>query len=104
MAANERHARDRCVAETDLARRCELDDGPALALDTARRLSCDATIVGLVEGADGEPLDIGRKMRSIPPAIARALRARDEGCRYPGCDRTSRHCNSSSTKRRSTWP
>ncbi len=67
---------------------CELDDGPALALDTARRLACDVTTVGLVEGADGEPLSIGRKSRSIPPAIARALRARDIGCRFPGCDRT----------------
>jgi hypothetical protein len=68
--------------------RCELEDGPALALDTARRLACDCTIVGIVEGEDGEPLDIGRKTRSIPTAIARALRARDGGCRYPGCDRT----------------
>jgi hypothetical protein len=68
--------------------RCELEDGPALALDTARRLSCDSTIVGIVEGEDGEPLDIGRKTRSIPAAIARALRARDGGCRFPGCDRT----------------
>jgi hypothetical protein len=68
--------------------RCELEDGPALALDTARRLACDATIVGLVEGEDGEPLDIGRKTRAIPAAISRALKARDGGCRYPGCDRT----------------
>jgi hypothetical protein len=72
----------------DEPHRCELDDGPAVALDTARRLACDATIVGIVEGEDGEPLDIGRKSRSIPPALARALRARDGGCRYPGCDRT----------------
>jgi hypothetical protein len=43
---------------------------------------------GLVEAADGEPLDIGRKTRSIPPALSRALKARDGGCRYPGCDRT----------------
>ena len=68
--------------------RCELEDGPALALDTARRLACDATVVGIVEGEDGEPLDIGRKTRSIPAAISRALKARDGGCRYPGCDRT----------------
>jgi hypothetical protein len=72
----------------DEPHRCELDDGPALALDTVRRLACDATIVGLVEDEDGEPLNIGRKTRSIPAAIARALRARDGGCRYPGCDRT----------------
>ncbi len=68
--------------------RCELEEGPALALDTARRLACDATVIGLVEGDDGEPLDIGRKTRSIPAAISRALKARDGGCRYPGCDRT----------------
>ena len=68
--------------------RCELEDGPALALDTVRRLACDSTVVGIVEGEDGEPLDIGRKSRSIPAAIARALKARDGGCRFPGCDRT----------------
>jgi hypothetical protein len=68
--------------------RCELDDGPGLALDTARRLACDCTVVGIVEGDDGEPLNSGRKSRSIPAAIARALKARDGGCRYPGCDRT----------------
>lgn len=68
--------------------RCELDDGPAVALDTARRLACDATVIGLIENAAGEPLDAGRKTRSIPPALSRALRARDGGCRYPGCDHT----------------
>jgi hypothetical protein len=79
---------DAPAATEDEPHRCELDDGPAVALDTARRLACDATIVGLVEGEGGEPLDIGRKSRSIPPALSRALRARDGGCRYPGCDRT----------------
>jgi hypothetical protein len=67
---------------------CEIDDGPSLALDTARRLACDATLVGVVNAADGEPLDIGRKTRSIPPPLKRALKARDRGCRFPGCDRT----------------
>lgn len=68
--------------------RCELHDGPAVALDTARRIACDATIVALVQSASGEPLDSGRKSRSIPPALSRALKARDGGCRFPGCDRT----------------
>src|SRR5688572_7747867 len=80
------------AAEHGEPHRCELEDGPALALDTARRLACDATVVGIVEGDEGEPLDIGRKSRSIPQAIARALRARDGGCRYPGCDR-KRYCD-----------
>ncbi len=72
--------------------RAELDRGPALALETVRRLGCDCSVVGIVEGRDGEPLNIGRKSRSIPPAIKRALRARDGGCRFPGCDRT-RFCD-----------
>ena len=33
----------------------------------------------------GEPLSIGRKSRVIPPPMRRALRARDAGCRFPGC-------------------
>ncbi|HEY3519350.1 MAG TPA: DUF222 domain-containing protein, partial [Gammaproteobacteria bacterium] len=76
------------AAEAGAPHRCELEDGPALALDTVRRLTCDASVVGIVESEDGEPLDIGRKTRSIPAAIARALKARDGGCRFPGCDRT----------------
>lgn len=61
-------------------------DGAALPAETARRLACDASIVSLVERA-GEPLSVGRKTRSIPPALARALRSRDDGCQFPGCDR-----------------
>jgi hypothetical protein len=68
--------------------RCELDDGPPVPLDTARRLACDSTVIGLLEGSHGEPLDIGRKSRSIPIALSRAVGARDGGCRFPGCGRT----------------
>ncbi|MFO1407964.1 MAG: DUF222 domain-containing protein [Steroidobacteraceae bacterium] len=65
--------------------RCELDDGPSLAVETARRLACDSSVVRIVEHADGEPLDVGRKTRSIPPALRRALKSRDQGCVFPGC-------------------
>jgi len=34
---------------------------------------------------DGEVLDVGRRTRTIPPALRRALQARDRGCRFPGC-------------------
>ena len=54
---------------------CELEDGSALAPETARRLACDASIVR-----------DGRKSRTIPSAIRRSLRARDGGCRFPGCE------------------
>jgi Domain of unknown function (DUF222) len=64
---------------------CELEDGPAVAPETARRLACDASVVRLRE-RDGRPLNVGRKARTIPPALRRALTARDRGCRFPGCD------------------
>jgi hypothetical protein len=67
---------------------CELEDGPSVAAETARRLACDASVVTILEDTDGEPLSVGRKTRSIPPALRRALNARDRGCRFPGCPNT----------------
>jgi hypothetical protein len=69
---------------------CFLEDGPALAPETARRLACDASIVTLIE-RNGEPLGVGRKTRRIPTSLRRALRARDGCCRFPGC--TNRHAD-----------
>ena len=65
--------------------RCHLDGGGAIPPECARRLACDATVVALIEGADGTPLDVGRKRRTPPPRLRRALRRRDGGCRFPGC-------------------
>lgn len=70
------------------AGRCELEDGPGIAAETARRLACDASLVVLVENEQREPLNVGRKTRTIPPALRRALRSRDQGCRFPGCTHT----------------
>jgi hypothetical protein len=67
------------------AGRCELEHGPSIPAETARRLSCDASLLSVLENEQGEPLDVGRKTRSIPPAIRRALHTRDGGCRFPGC-------------------
>jgi hypothetical protein len=67
---------------------CEIEDGPSIAAETARRIACDASIVTLIEDAEGEPLNVGRKTRNISPALRRALNARDRGCRFPGCCNT----------------
>ena len=67
---------------------CHLHDGPNLAPHTLRRLACDAGIVRIAEDGKGQPLDVGRRTRTIPPALKRALAARDKGCRFPGCAAT----------------
>ena len=72
------------------AGRCEIEHRTAIAAETARRLCCDAGIVPVVDGPNGEPLSVGRRTRSIPPAVRRALSNRDRGCRFPGCPATQR--------------
>jgi hypothetical protein len=62
-----------------------IEDGPVLAPDVVRRLACDSAIVRVLETGAGEPLDVGRKTRVIPPGLRRALKRRDRGCRFPGC-------------------
>ena len=57
----------------------------AIPAETCRRLLCDAGVVPVLDDSDGKPLDVGRKTRTIPTAIRRALLLRDRGCRYPGC-------------------
>jgi hypothetical protein len=65
---------------------CEIEDGPGVSAETARRLACDASLVAIVETEKGEPLSVGRKTRSIPSALQRALNSRDRNCcRFPGC-------------------
>ena len=61
-----------------------------VSAETARRIACDAGKVVMREHS-GEVLSVGRKTRTIPPPIRRALEFRDQGCRFPGC--TSRHCD-----------
>ena len=66
--------------------------------ETARRIACDAvrTLV-TVAAPDADtawmtiapvvPLSVGRAARTIPAHIRTALVLRDQGCRFPGCDR-----------------
>ncbi len=65
-------------------------EGLGVSAETSRRLSCDAATVVMRHGKAGRVLDVGRKTRTISPAIRRALTARDPGCRFPGCQ--ARHC------------
>lgn len=57
--------------------------GP-IASDTAKRIACDCSL-STIETINGEPINIGRKSRIWPPAMARAIKARDQQCVWPGC-------------------
>ena len=66
-------------------------DGLRVSAETSRRMACDAAAVVMRHSADGAILDVGHKTRTIPPALRRALQARDRQCRFPGCH--ARRCD-----------
>ena len=60
-------------------------DGIRVSAETSRRMACDAAVVAMAHARDGSVLNVGRRTRTIPPHIRRALEERDRGCRFPGC-------------------
>ena len=70
----------------------EVDDSAIdVSAETSRRLACDAAVVRMGHDDHGTVLDVGRKTRTIPSAIRRALAARDRRCQFPGC--SARRCD-----------
>jgi hypothetical protein len=55
--------------------------------EAARRIACDAGITRVITDGPSQPLDVGRRTRTVPPALRTALVVRDRGCVFPGCDR-----------------
>ena len=86
---------ERVAPETDLDTGLaviEQAGGLHLGREAARRVACDAGLVVLRHAADGQVLDVGRRTRTVPSAMRRALLSRDHGqCQFPGCE--SRHCD-----------
>ena len=62
----------------------EIEGGPVIANETARRLSCDPILQCAVYDHK-KVLGIGRRSRLIPAWLRRQLWHRDGGCRWPGC-------------------
>ncbi len=68
-------------------------NGASVTPATMRRITCDAAIIPMVLGSEGEPLDVGRKTRTVPAALRRAIEARDECCTWPGCSAPPSWCD-----------
>jgi Domain of unknown function (DUF222)/HNH endonuclease len=80
------------VVHADLAalcgdtRGCEIEGGPVINPETARRLSCDARLQLVLHDEEGEAVGIGRVSRTPPPWLLRQLRFRVRRCTFPGCE------------------
>ncbi len=91
-------ASTRLAADADADRACvvvhvnedaaQVQDGPILSAETARRLACDARVQPVAHAPGGATVGVGRTTRQVPAWLTRLLRHRDRGCRFPGCGRT----------------
>src|SRR5258706_5570477 len=64
----------------------QLDLSLPISTRTAERLACDCTMSRVLR-ADSMVIHVGRATRTVSAPTMRALRVRDKGCRFPGCDR-----------------
>jgi hypothetical protein len=60
------------------------DEG-SISASEARRLACNASIVPVVLGTEGQVLDLGRSSRLYNKPQRKAMRLRDKRCRAEGC-------------------
>ncbi|HEY8864987.1 MAG TPA: DUF222 domain-containing protein, partial [Candidatus Dormibacteraeota bacterium] len=64
----------------------DLEFGLPISIKTLERIACDSTISRVLL-ADSMVIDVGRATRVISAPTRRALRVRDKGCRFTGCNR-----------------
>jgi len=57
------------------------------------QLSCNPTLVRIIQQRSGVVLDVGRAQRFFTPGQRTALWARDRGCRFPGCSAPWTHAH-----------
>jgi hypothetical protein len=65
----------------------DLEFSLPISAKAVERLACDCNITRILLGADSSVIDVGRSKRVITPHQSKALKVRDKGCRFPGCDR-----------------
>ncbi|SDS97543.1 HNH endonuclease signature motif containing protein [Actinopolymorpha singaporensis] len=68
-------------------------DGKPISVATVRRLACEADLIPVVLGGDGQVLDLGRSDRFFKEHQRRALAIRDgHHCNFPGCQIPEPRC------------
>ncbi|WP_193605720.1 HNH endonuclease signature motif containing protein [Nocardioides dongkuii] len=67
-------------------------DGDRVSASEAMRLACNASIVPMVLGGQGQPLHLGRSRRLFSEAQRLAMAVRDGGCRGDGCSVPAAWC------------
>ena len=70
----------------------QMDWGPLVSGETARRIGCDTSVTPVLVDANGEILHVGRRSRTVPAPTRRALNLRDRHCQWAGCRMPASTC------------
>lgn len=68
-------------------------DGPAMSRQVLEEYFCDSAFHRVLTAGRSAVLDFGMATRVLTAALWAALVARDEHCRFPGCDRPAHWCD-----------
>lgn len=65
----------------------EMQFSSPVPVETLRRFACEANATRIIFDSESQIIDVGRAVRVPSPPVRRALNARDQMCRWPGCER-----------------
>ena len=71
----------------------EMEFSLPISSASVQRMACDCSVTRVLLSQDSLPIDLGRSKRVIDGALSKALKIRDQHCRWPGCERSASYCD-----------
>ena len=68
----------------------EMDYSLPVSSTTVERLACDGALTRVLLSSESQVIDVGRSRRVVSGPGRKALEARDQHCRWPGCERPAK--------------
>jgi len=65
----------------------EMEFSLPISAKAVERLACDCSVTRILLDSDSMVIDVGRAKRVVSGSQSKALKVRDRGCTWPGCDR-----------------
>jgi hypothetical protein len=65
----------------------EMEFSLPISAKAVERLACDCSITRILLDSESMVIDVGRAKRVVSGPQSKALKVRDRGCTWPGCDR-----------------
>jgi hypothetical protein len=65
----------------------EMEFSLPISAKAVERLACDCSVTRILLDSESMVIDVGRAKRLVSGSQSKALKVRDRGCTWPGCDR-----------------